>query len=262
MKLITLGFAILLLSASAEAEDAIQTDRPDFVESSNTVGHGVFQLEMGLSHDRTRLDGATETAWSTPTLLRYGIAETWELRLETPGHQSLSIDDPANPPSTTERGMADYSLGLKWHQRDGDETAGTASVAWLFHADMPGGTGSFRSRKVRPSVRAVAEWALADDYALGVMPGLVYGADDTDRRYWGGIFAVVLGKGFGERLRGFVELSGQELRSTDHGGPVVTFDIGAAWLAGKDIQLDAIYSRGLNRHTPDHSVGLGLSLRF
>ena len=38
--------------AHAAADDAIATDRPDFVESSNVVGKGRMQVETSLAMDR------------------------------------------------------------------------------------------------------------------------------------------------------------------------------------------------------------------
>lgn len=253
---------LFLLPAFAYAEDSIQTDRPDFVESSNTVGKGVFQFETSASWSRDKSDGIKVRELSTPTLLRYGTSENWEVRLETDGRVHQTTDDRAAPGSDRESGYADYSLGLKWHQQDGDDKTMTPSVGWLFHLDMPGGSGAFRSHKVRPSVRGVAEWELPDDYSLGLMGGLTYGANDDGDRYWAPILGVVLGKSFTDKLRGFVELAGEELRRDKDGGSSVALDVGTAYLITDDVQVDAVLSRGLNEFTADYTLGFGLSMRF
>jgi hypothetical protein len=81
------AFATLSLAshlAYAE-EDKIVTDRPDFVESSDVVGKGRFQVETALEIERNRNAGIKERTTFTPTLLRVGISENWELRMETDG---------------------------------------------------------------------------------------------------------------------------------------------------------------------------------
>ena len=45
----------------------IATDRPDFVESSQTVGRGRFQFETSVNSDVTRSAGFRETVWGSPT---------------------------------------------------------------------------------------------------------------------------------------------------------------------------------------------------
>ena len=72
----------LPLLALADDKDQIVTDRPDFVESSNVVGAGRFQIETSFALDRNKANGIKERTYSTPTLLRFGINDTIEARLE------------------------------------------------------------------------------------------------------------------------------------------------------------------------------------
>lgn len=253
---------MLLLPALACAEDEIQTDRPDFVESSNTVGTNRFQIETSVAYERDRNSDERIRILSTPTLLRLGVADNWELRFETDGILNQKIEDRNSSDTTRDSGVSDYSLGVKWHQNDGDDKTMSPSTAWLFHLDMPGGTDSFVTTKVRPSLRYVAEWEFANDFSFGVMPGLIYDVNDSGDRFWGGILGVVLGKSFSDKLRGFVEFGGQEIMRKKDGGSQLTFDIGLAYLVSNLVQLDIVYNGGLNQYTPDHTLGLGLSVKF
>lgn len=257
------GLCALAVTCSLQAradDEPIATDRPDFVESSDVVGKGRFQLETSVAWERDRQGNVRTRLGSTPTLLRLGVADDWELRLETDGHLRGRISYPEGLVRT--RGWSDLSVGVKWHQRDGDEAAGTPGIGWLLHADLDSGSPAFRGQGVRPSLRMVAEWEFAGGWTLGVMPGLYRDRDENGQRFYGGILAAVVGKSFTDTVRGFVELSGQQLAAAKHGGKVVTLDVGAAWLLTRDLQLDAAVARGVNAAAPDWSWTLGLSTRF
>jgi outer membrane putative beta-barrel porin/alpha-amylase len=241
--------ALTTLAGSAAAQTpTIATDRPDFVESSQTVGRGRFQFETSVSSDVTNHAGARETVWGAPTLLRLGVSERVELRFETDGFQRVTQS--AQGISSTVSGMADAALGIKWHVREG--------IGVLVHADLPSGSPMFRGIGVRPSLRGVAEWELPGNMSLGLMPGVVYDADDTGRRFVTGLFGATLGKAWTSTFRMFVEYSAQELKPSAYGEDVITYDLGAAYLLRHNWQLDAAVSLGAAA-APDMSFTVGLS---
>ncbi|RXR02621.1 transporter [Pseudoxanthomonas composti] len=253
MKTDVLASCLMLLAFAdlAHAQDEpIATDRPDFVESSLTVGERRLQVETSVAWER---DGDAD-AYTTPTLFRYGLGQAWELRLETDGWQSIDA-----PRGGGISGVSDMSLGLKYHVAS---ELGGASLAWLLHVDLPSGAREVRGDGARPSLRLVAEWELSDSVSLGMMPGVIYDQGDDGRRYSAGIFGVVVGKAWSDRSRSFVELALPQIAHADDGGTVALLDIGAAWLLSQDVQLDVVYSRGLNDRSPDHALGAGLSIRF
>lgn len=252
---------LLALAGTVHADDEpIVTDRPDFVESSDVVGRGRVQIETSLAWARDRQGSLKTRETSTPTLLRVGVADNWELRLETDGRMRLTTD--ASGLRTRESGWSDLSFGVKWHQRDGDEGTGSPALGWLFHLEADTGSGAFRGSGVRPSLRMVAEWEFAGGWSLGVMPGVFRDRDEDGRHFTGGILAAVVGKSLNDRTRVFVELSGEQLAAARHGGSVTTLDSGIAYLVSRDVQVDAAMSRGLNRNAPDWSWTVGVSMRF
>jgi hypothetical protein len=253
--------ALAASHAAAEDADAISTDRPDFVESSNVVGKGVFQVETSLAYERDRSDGATSRTRSTPTLLRFGVREDLELRVESDGLIRQTVSDGGT--TTTHSGTADTSIGGKWRIRGADEASGQPGVAVLAHVDLDSGSRAFRGAGKVPSLRLVAEWDLPGDASLGVMPGFFYGKDETSRkRYWGGILAATYSRPLWASTRGFIEIAGQQLRSRRHGGNVVSFDTGVAYLVDSETQVDFSINLGLNEHTPDRTLAIGFSRRF
>jgi hypothetical protein len=256
-------FVLLALcgAAVARAEDGISTDRPDFVESSEVVGPGRWQVETGFSVLRDRDGGLRTRGSSTPTLLRFGTGTTTELRLETDGYSRLRSSSEGGA-SERSSGFADLALGVKWHARDGDADAGTPSVAWLLHVDLPSGAKSLRGHGARPSLRVVGEWALPHGLSLGVMPGVMADVDEERRRFVSGILALTLARDLSARVHGFVEVAGQQLAAPRHGGNIVTFDTGLAVQLGDDWQWDVSLQKGLSAPAPDLQLGVGLSARF
>jgi hypothetical protein len=258
--LLTGLFALALADLACAEDDTIATDRPDFVESSDVVGKGRVQVETSLAWERDRAGGVKTRVASTPTLLRVGVGETWELRLETDGRLRQSSEEAGL--TTRYRGWSDLAVGVKWHQRDGDEATGTPGMAWLLHVDLDSGSGAFRGQGLRPSLRLVAEWELRGGWSIGVMPGFYRERNEEGRPFVGAILAAVVGKSLTEQLRAFVEVSGQQLASRRHGGSVATLDAGLACLLDRNLQLDVAVARGLNRNAPDLGWTVGLSARF
>ncbi len=255
LSLLIAAFLLPFAAHASDDDDSISTDRPDFVESSQVVGKGRVQLETSVQWERDRhADPRTRTV-STPTLLRIGVGDSTELRIETDGR---SVTRGATA------GYADSALGLKWHLADqqGETLEGRPSLGVLLHAELPSGSRSLRGHGVRPTLRLSAEWDLADGYSLGVMPGLGQDSDDAGHRYGYGILAATLGKALNERMRGYVELAAPQIARGKHGGAQASFDTGVTYLVNKDCQLDLSLTRGLNRRTPDLSLAFGLSVRI
>ena len=256
-----LAFALVAAVASAgtSAADTITTDRPDVVESSLTVGRGRFQIETSIARERDKDAGTKTTVVTTPTLLRLGISENLELRLESEGYARAKFNDPASGVALRESGYADLSPGLKWHAVDGD--GARPSTALLLHVDIDSGSRPFRGEGVRPSVRLPLEWELPNDFSLGVMPGIVY--DKTNgSRHASGILAVVVGKEWTPRFRSFVEVAAERIASSRNGGSTVTYNLGAAYLLTNLVQIDSALSWAANHNTPDFAWTVGLSVKF
>jgi len=245
--------------ARAHAGEEINTDRPDFVESSEIVPH--VQIEAGFENTLDKRDGRQTRTLTTPTLLRIGLSQVFELRLESDGFTDATATDAAGGQRVHEQGLSDAAVGLKWRVLEGDE-AGRPSVAWLADVEMPSGTTAFRGRGWRPLLRLVSEWDLPHEFTLGVMPGIGLDRTDAGAEFADGLFAVTLGNGFAPRWDAFVEVAAQQIAARRHGGNVVTFDTGVARRVTADIQLDAALFVGLTHEAPALSWGLGASWRF
>lgn len=247
-----------MFAGAAEEKDQIVTDRPDFVESSNVVGRGRFQIETSMALERNKTNGVRERTYSTPTLLRFGLSDTLEARIETDGRMRMVTEEAGT--RSTQNGYADVSLGVKWHFAE--EQGAQPSLGVLAHVDLDSGSPAFRATGKGGSLRLAAEWELPGDLGLGVMPGIAWQHDDQGERYTSGIFGIVLGKEWSERVRTFIEYSVPQIARGRYGGSVSTFDIGGAYLLTDMVQVDTALSRGLNKNTPDWSWTVGLSIKF
>lgn len=256
--------AWLPAQAQSDGGASLKTDRPDFVESSETVGKGRVQFETSFLVERERSADERQRTYSTPTLLRVGMGETFELRIESEGRTVEHSRDLASGERGTTAGYADSSIGLLWHVQDGEGRRPSLGV--LVDATLPTGSSRLRGKGVRPSLRAVAEWELPGEVELGIMPGIAFDHEEENARstprHGYGLFGIVLDKAFTERLHGLVELSLPRIAHARHGGTQASFDVGATYLLSKDCQLDTLFSRGLNSRTPYARWTIGLSIRL
>jgi hypothetical protein len=260
IKLIVALSCLLPLCACAAQDGAINSDRPDFVDSSDVVGKGRIQLETGIQVDRDEADGMKSRLNSTPTLLRIGVSDNWELRLATDGRLRATSDDLASGMHSRHSGYGDSAIGAKWHLVE-------ARGAWpamgvIGEWDLDTGSAPFRAQGKGGNLRLAAEWKLADDLNLGTIQGLSWQHNDDGQRYTSGLFGIVLDKSWNDRWRTFVEYSARQIARARDGGTSESVDVGAAWLLSKSVQLDTMVSRGINRNAPDWSWTVGLSLRF
>lgn len=246
--------------AHAEDEDTISPDRPDFTNSSTVVGLGRFQVEAGLQWARERDPDLHTRTLTTPLTLRYGIGETIELRLETDGRTVVHASDPFGGESSTSAGYADSAIGLKWHIDD--QQGNLPAYGLLVHATLPSGSRALRGQGLRPVAYVPVEWDLPKDFSLGVMPGLGIDRNEGGAHYGYGVLSASLGKDFSNRLHGFLEVAMPQIARAGNGGTQASLDTGFAWLVNKDCEVDALLMRGLNRNTPDLSLGFGLSFRL
>jgi len=258
--------ALLALACGAQsaqsvhaADDAINPDRPNVADSSQVVGRGRVQLEIGANWDRERDNDPHLRTVSTPTLLRFGLGESTELRIASDGRSVQHDIDPASGARTTSAGWAATSVGFKWHLADGEGVRPALGLSG--NVTLPSGSPALRVKRFLPQATLSAEWDLPDDWSLALMPGAGTDVDESSAHYSYGILAASLGKKFSERAQGFFELAAPQIASASHGGKQMQVDVGVSWLLNNDCQVDAMLVRGLNRNTPDFSLAFGLSVR-
>ncbi len=243
---------LLLVAPTAHALDPIDTDGPDFVESSETVPKDHFQYEVDVAAEQNRRASPRATNLATPTLLKYGATDNIEIRIAPGGYVRRD----------GQSGIADTAFGIKWHSQDRDAHTGRPAVSWILHVDAPTGSGALRGQGARPSLRSVITWDLPHDFALGIMPGIKSDTAADRRRFTSAILGVVLNQRINEKFRCFVEMSAAQIARARDGGVLNSWDIGAAYLATSDIQLGMRAGVAANRNTPGGFVLFEVAQRF
>ena len=216
----------LALVMSAAADDIVP-DRPSAGTSASTVGDGVLQIETGLQSDV-----GSGTTFSLPTLLRYGIGDGLELRLDS---AVISVTDLSSDLWAVDVGG--LAPALKY----------TLSSSDAMTLGVMGGAGlPINDAELSPYATF-----LADISALSINAG------------WGGGTALYYAVGYTvllpfESWSTFAETSG----TYDIGGSVWdgTVQGGVVWASG-DIEADVYAQTSLNGFDA-HMFAVGMSYRF
>ena len=100
------ALALARLAAAQEPPIEVNPNRPTFATPARTTQVGVAEVEFGVQQSYLHENA---TAFSSPTLLKLGVAEDFEARLSTNG--LLHLTDPGSRSAT---GLGDLALGAQW----------------------------------------------------------------------------------------------------------------------------------------------------
>jgi hypothetical protein len=232
------------------------TDRPDFTESSDVVGRGVLQLEMGTTfdwdgdgHERTR-------SISTPlALMRIGVSRLLELRVSTDGYLFSSYGRGLT--RTTTSGMADVELGGKVVLHEPGESG--VALAIIPMVSLPTGSDDSSSTTLDPTVKVT--WAADLPRGFGLSGNVnTSRLSDSRGRYneyaVSGSLGYELREGWGAYLEGFGFIP--QGRSV---GQAWTVNTGLTRGIGGNAQIDVEFGRGVTSAAPNWFVGAGIGIR-
>jgi hypothetical protein len=237
--------AVVALPVSAQQPELV-TDRPDFTESTVVVPAGSLQLEGGA----TWLDTSegSELLSGPELLLRWGIAESVELRLVAPDRLWDSTADGID-------GFTDVAVGTKVRLARGATGWGAALIATAF---LPTGDTGLTSDAVDPAVALAVARDLNPRWSLGAQVTAAWPTIDENRRLAAGA-TVVLGTGLGERVNTFIELAAERLEDEPTG---ILLHHGYTFAVTQTVQLDLHAAAGLNDAAPDLLLGAGFAFRW
>jgi hypothetical protein len=240
----------------------MSTDRPDFLTSPSVVGKGRYQIEIGPFIERTdTADFRTRTV-TVPTLLRIGVSDSLELRVETEGYNRVRETELGTQMTARASGWADGTLGVKWAMRKGDADSGAPAIGWVLQATVPSGSAALRGRSVRPTLIGAFEWELPSEVALAASAGLTYDNTNEGERFTAGLLGAGISKSMTDRLTLATEIVAQQIARSKYGGSLVTADVSATYALTGDVQVDALVGRRVSSDGPKYFFTIGVSLRF
>ena len=218
---------LLLVTPAVRSEDLIDADRPGIADGSHVVKRKQFQIEIGFDREH---QGA-ERSLSTPTLLRFGLTNGLEARLETDAY--TRTDHVTH--------WAPVSLGFKAH------LAGTPSLGVIGRI--------FRHRT--GDLRLVGDFTFGERWSINPNAGVAF-----EKGFTAAIAALTVQYNFNETSNVFVD-GGLQAPEERHGGSSLLLDTGAAWILGRDTQLDLSIGWGARGSTtPNIFISGGVSRRF
>ncbi|MBI4367720.1 MAG: transporter [Deltaproteobacteria bacterium] len=257
---------MVLLGGTVRAEDvptdrfanALVTDRPDAAEASVTVGRHRFQVETSFAFGRDDDAGTMTKTYGFPTLLRFGVSDPLELRMEG---ELYSIQSQTG--TGTARGFQDLAVGMKAHVVE--NRGWIPSFGTLTHVSLPTGNDVFSSNSVEPSAKLLADWELPADFSLGANAGIDLPARDAaGDKFARFLYAAALNHPtpfLKDRMRVFVEAAGAVPLKKGKAGEH-TFDSGLAFLVTPNLQLDGFAQIGLTDAAPGLQAGMGVCWRY
>lgn len=202
----------------------ITTDRPGEGTASDIVAPKTIQLESGMIYHRI------EKGFTSDHLLRFGLTEKWEVRLQT--NQDLKDSSEST-----------YGFSSKYNFLAGEGLA--PSLTLIADSDFKFENYSF----ILASDKQVTE-------NFGSSAGTGFVKDDGKDFYF---FSFGLDYNFGERWGIFVEYYGyfNSALSPEHGS-----DFGITYLAAPRLQLDFSFGSNIQDISNQYFLSTGISYKF
>ena len=236
--------------------EPLVTDRPDFTESSSTVGRGVLQLESGYTYTFDDEGTQKTIGHSFPeTLFRYGIFAEWlEARLGW-NYAYQRID------AAEVSGAEDLYLGFKIGLTPQEGIL--PEMALVPQTTVPTGARAFTADRLLPGLNWLYSWEINDRLSTAGSTQLNSTLDEaTEEVYTEWTQSWAVGRSLSDRVGVYTEWFGFFPHGADTARAEHYFNGGFTLLLTDDVQWDIRAGVGLNESADDYFVGTGLSIRF
>ena len=232
-KVVVLLLALLPLSAVAQSEEAgFTADRPGATTGVDVLPKGRMQWETGIGYERSKMDGPATTTWTlNNSLLRWGISESAELRLQA--DYLYSSCEGAHT-----YGLSNVAIGPKIKLCDG-WGGFVPAVSLLGNVLVPGGSeAEFLPEEWGGQMGLLFQNELASWLSLGYETDLIWSDAAKPTFFWG----ACLGFQLNDRL----SLMAEEYNYNKPDGHENWVELGAAYMLTPRLQLDLATDLSLN----------------
>lgn len=246
---VAMSAGIVGVCAAQSDVPELVTDRPDFTESSEVVGHGVVQIESGLTLEQT--DETASQVTAPQVLVRVGIGSRFELRFAGDGFVSQSVDTPSG--SVRTGGHSDAEIGAKFKFLDA-KSAGV-DMAVIPFMSLPMASDGFGTTGYDPGFKLTVARDLVKGFGLSGNFNAASVTGETGRA-WEREASLSLGHGLGGAWGAYWEMYGSL-----HDGCDCTLNAGVTRGFGNNLQVDVEVGRGVSGDAQDWFVGFGFAVR-
>ena len=250
-KIALLAIFFFPVSAYAQQQGRMETDRPDQTESPFLTKQKYIQGELGFNYEKTQ---GLRTFVHPTALWKYGISKKFELRLIT---ELISAETVLQIPPGNDfiSGLLPVQLGGKLALAE--EKGLLPKTSLIFHIAAPEiASKKFKATKWAPNFRFVMQNTLTENIALGYNLGAEWDGE-TNTPSW--IYTFAPGFNIGKKWYGYIEAFGS-LRKNEK--PQHAVDGGIAYYFSDDSKIDFSGGFGLSKEAIDHYVAIGYSFRF
>jgi hypothetical protein len=260
---IIVATALMLASSAALAADEqpICPDRPSKSTGPCTVPQGKWQIETGLvDWTRDKSDGVTTDTivWGS-SAIKYGISSNADVELWVTPLETSQVH--GGGASEHHSSFGDVLVRVKYELTPDNAPVQVALDPFL---KIPTANHHLGNGKVEGGLLVPVQVPIPKSpLTLSLDPELDLLADqDGHGRHLASQQVVNLGLQANPKLSFSTELWAMWDWDPAGTGRQVSWDVSAAYLVDKDLQLDAGANFGLNRQTPDVELYTGISVRF
>ncbi len=244
----------------ASEEEPLESDRPDFTETSSTVGRHRLQIESGYTYTQAVAGDPAHNAHDLPELLvRYGLAERLELRIAW--DEGIVFDRYSDRHSghvLTQSGSTDVDFGFKYAISKQDKWRPQTGL--IVSVSAPVGAPFLSSGQVDPRIDYLYGWEFSKKLSLNCSTGNRWTAESGDR--FSQFFqSASLEYELTEKLHVYNEWYVLLYRDSSDNRPQHYYDGGFTYLVTPNFQLDWRAGVGLSEASDGFYTGCGLTLR-